>query len=87
MEKVKKSRQKKSKWLQDLKKDKPCMDCGKVLIPQAMQWDHREPSTKKFCISETLQNNISRKRILEEIEKCDLVCANCHAYRTYGAVV
>ena len=25
----------------------------------------------------------SRQLVLAEIEKCDLVCANCHAVRTY----
>lgn len=60
-------------------KDKPCMDCGGTFPLVCMQFDHRDPSAKLDKIS----NLVGTLRIaLAEIEKCDVVCANCHAIRT-----
>lgn len=67
-------------WLRDLKTGKPCTDCGRVFAPGAMEWDHRPGTVKLFEIS--MMAGRSRKLILEEIAKCDLVCANDHAIRT-----
>jgi hypothetical protein len=70
----------KRQWLRDMKTDKPCADCGRIFAPEAMEWDHRPGTVKLFEIS--LMAGRSRKLILEEIAKCDLVCANDHAIRT-----
>jgi hypothetical protein len=59
----------------------PCVDCGGTFIPRAMHFDHRDSATKKYNISNLASAN-RVKAILEEVAKCDLVCANCHAYRT-----
>lgn len=58
----------------------PCMDCGCKYPHYVMQFDHVR-GEKLFCIGEG--RNRSQEKILEEIAKCDLVCANCHAERTY----
>lgn len=63
-----------------LKKD-PCLDCGVSYPPYVMQFDHREPSEKKFQISSKMYNPES---ISIEASKCDVVCANCHMERTHG---
>ena len=60
----------------------PCMDCGGTFKPHQMDFDHRDPSTKLFQVTGPLLT--PRKRMLEEIAKCDIVCANCHALRTYA---
>jgi hypothetical protein len=59
----------------------PCTDCGKQYNPWIMQFDHRDPSNKSFQVSR-MATALS-KRVLDEIKKCDLVCANCHADRTH----
>jgi hypothetical protein len=69
-------------WYASLKASKPCADCGEVFHPAAMQWDHR-PGVEKVADVSDLRAKTSRRRILEEIAKCDLVCANCHAVRTF----
>lgn len=50
--------------------------------PAALQFHHRDPSTKRFSIS-TKTLAMTRKYpwpvIEEEVAKCDLLCANCHA--------
>ncbi len=49
---------------------------------QVMQWDHRPGSEKLGDVSQDFWGS-SREEILVEIAKCDLVCANCHAIRTF----
>jgi hypothetical protein len=62
-------------------KMKPCTDCGVQYNPWVMEYDHRDPSDKKFSLSRGTVHN--ENMILEEISKCDVVCANCHAERTH----
>lgn len=65
-------------WL----KDQPCMDCGVKFAPCAMQFDHRPGTTKVLSIGERFAAP-SLDVLLDEITKCDLVCANCHSVRTF----
>ena len=60
----------------------PCMDCGAKHPPYVMQFDHRNPKEKKFAISRYMAIRTTVENLLVEVAKCDLVCANCHAYRT-----
>jgi len=63
-------------------KNNPCMDCGQSFHYCQMHYDHREAKYKIGNIS-WLVNSHYLKVALKEIEKCDLVCANCHALRTW----
>jgi hypothetical protein len=63
-------------------KDVPCMDCGNTFPPYVMDFDHR--GDKVDNVSRLSNNRVSIARIMEEIAKCDIVCANCHRIRTYG---
>ncbi len=67
-------------------KNVPCADCGVRYPPYVMQFDHRPGEIKLFTIAKNWQ--YSKEKILAEIAKCDIVCANCHAERTHsrGAV-
>lgn len=66
----------------DLKRQ-PCLDCKGVFPPCVMDFDHRDPSQKKFAIaSAPCSGTRSIASIIAEIKKCDLVCANCHRIRT-----
>ncbi len=58
----------------------PCTDCGHTYPPECMDFDHIDPTTKR-CNVAALSNN-SIDAILAEIQKCELVCANCHRIRT-----
>jgi len=71
-----------AKHINTFKEGKSCVRCGYNKIPQILQYHHRNKNDKKFNISESI--NI-KKIILEnpeiltkEIEKCDLLCPNCH---------
>src|SRR5574343_774606 len=63
--------------LLDEHKQGPCADCGHVFPPCAMDFDHRDPSTKIAKVSQMVYKG-SERLLLEEIAKCDLVCAVCH---------
>lgn len=59
--------------------DHPCVDCGET-NPVKLQFDHRDPSQKNEGIARLMSK--SESKIWEEINKCDVRCANCHAIRT-----
>ena len=58
-----------------------CMDCGLAVHVAAFHFDHRDRKSKVVDVGAIL--NRSWARILAEAAKCDLVCANCHAIRTW----
>lgn len=62
-------------------KNVPCMDCG-LVNPIVMEFDHRPDEVKSFTIAANWQ--FSMDRLLKEIAKCDIVCANCHRLRTHN---
>jgi hypothetical protein len=59
----------------------PCTDCKRSYPTYVMQWDHIG-TDKVACISD-MAARASLERVMDEISKCELVCANCHAIRTY----
>jgi hypothetical protein len=67
-------------FLHQIKRE-PCKDCGLRWKPWQMQFDHRPGTRKLGNVSEMLRG--SKQALMLEIKKCDLVCANCHADRTY----
>ena len=58
--------------------DHPCVDCGIADI-RVLHFDHRDRSQKAGPIGHFYG---SRKKLLAEIAKCDVRCANCHMIRT-----
>jgi hypothetical protein len=55
-----------------------CVDCGYSTCPEALQFHHRDPSTKDFGLGNF---SGSLARYTAEAAKCDLVCTNCHRIR------
>lgn len=70
--------------IQALKESAPCTDCGVKYPSYVMQYDHIDRSTKTMNVARAV-HNYSWEKVLQEIAKCELVCANCHAERTYGS--
>lgn len=62
----------------------PCKDCGGTFLPHQMDFDHRDPSEKLFNVTASKAMLAARERLAAEVLKCDIVCANCHAVRTYA---
>jgi len=72
---------KNQKFLFDFLKDKSCVDCGETNI-LVLQFDHLDGTEKLKGICEMIIRSISQETIKKEIEKCEIVCANCHTIRT-----
>jgi hypothetical protein len=56
----------------------PCVDCGEA-DPLVLEFDHL--GAKNFNIAKGLRDR-QWQAVLDEIAKCDVVCANCHRRRT-----
>jgi hypothetical protein len=63
-------------WWDDYKSKLSCKECGEN-HPACLDFHHRDPSSKEFAVSVGYEK-YGKKRLLNEIEKCDVLCANCH---------
>lgn len=63
-------------------KRNPCQDCLGVFEPESMDWDHRPGVEKLGEIGKMVSGRYALSTVLAEIEKCDLVCSNCHRVRS-----
>lgn len=68
-------------WYNGLKSE-PCTDCGIKYDPVCMEFDHLPGFKKEFNIGVGFRRGYGKRRMLDEIAKCELVCRNCHALRT-----
>jgi hypothetical protein len=76
---VKQARNKKRIALQALKEGQGCSQCGESFPHYCLDWHHVDRTDKLFSISLVVRDNISWKRVNDEITKCILLCKNCHA--------
>jgi hypothetical protein len=67
--------------LNQMKVDRGCAHCGYNAHPAALDWDHIDRSTKSFLISQDSKR--SWGKLMEEVDKCQVLCANCHRIHTY----
>lgn len=63
-------------------REKPCADCGTQYPHYVMEFDHAR-GQKDTDIAKMVRAPVGLPRLLKELAKCDLVCANCHRRRTY----
>lgn len=68
-------------FLRTLKEALPCADCGKNFPHYVMEFDHVR-GLKSFTV--TSKADCSTKAMLSELDKCDIVCANCHKVREWS---
>lgn len=71
---------KRQEFLNEYKLNKGCAKCGYNEHPAALQFNHIDPSQKAFNIGENKRKRL--ETVIEEIEKCEVLCANCHAIYT-----
>lgn len=62
-----------------------CKICGYCRYQGALDFHHIDPATKDFGIGQ-YGHSRSWERVKEELDKCMLVCANCHREITAGLV-
>jgi len=73
-------RHRKNKRLAVEYKGRACLDCGfKSEVLSTLDFHHRNPAEKELKMSRLL--NGSFVRIKKEVDKCDLLCCNCHIIR------
>lgn len=72
-------------WFRELKEGLHCEVCGISGKDQAwvLEFHHIEPASKKEGISYLVSHGYGKKRILDEIEKCVVICANDHRAEHY----
>ena len=68
-------------WVAALKVERGCIDCGYNKSPYALDFDHRDPTTKRYAIAKRY-GQVSDATLQAEIDKCDVRCANCHRERS-----
>jgi len=79
--------ERKTHWLAMVRSAKsvPCVDCNQSYPYYVMQFDHVRGEKV-----DSISRLISCRRyhlVKEEIAKCEVVCANCHASRTFSRMV
>lgn len=63
-------------WWRRLKSGLRCR-CGEN-HPACLDFHHRNPKEKEISISDFIIKGIGIARFIEELEKCDVLCSNCH---------
>ena len=53
-----------------------CQVCGYSKYYGALEFHHRNPEEKEFAWQK--MRLVSKDRLTAELDKCDLLCANCH---------
>jgi hypothetical protein len=76
-EKCSKYRNAHVEWYKELKSKLKCEECGENHIA-CLVFHHKDPTKKKFNIAKCIRELTPKKRILEEIKKCRVLCSNCH---------
>lgn len=70
----------KKKYVDEYKLEHGCSDCGYNAHPAALDFDHLPGTVKVRDIKSGQQ--LGWQALLDEIAKCEVVCANCHRIRT-----
>ena len=56
-----------------------CSSCGGIFHQSAYDFHHKNPTEKEGGIARMLQSfSINHPKVRQELEKCILVCSNCH---------
>lgn len=64
-------------WLNSFKTT--CGRCGYAACTRALHFHHKNGADKDGVLSEMVHKGVARAKILAEIAKCVLLCANCHS--------
>ena len=66
------------KFLSDWKSARGCSECGYNAHPVALAFHHVDESKKSFSLSKVSRSRIGLDKVKAEVEKCIILCANCH---------
>ena len=68
-------------FLVEFYKTHPCESCG-FSNPAALEFHHKDPKLKKIEVSRMINGSYSLEYAQKEIDKCSVLCANCHRILT-----
>jgi hypothetical protein len=54
-----------------------CEKCGYDRYVGALDFHHKDPNEKEFCISR-IKSRLFDEKVIQELDKCELLCSNCH---------
>jgi len=69
------------KLVYEFKLSNPCTSCSES-NPVVLEFHHLDPKTKRNDVSNMATHGYSIESIEKEIEKCIILCANCHRKKT-----
>jgi len=72
-----------AEWFTEYKKGLVCSECGDDRH-YCLDFHHKDQTEKEFGVAAMIRSCGSRKRILKEVEKCVVLCKNCHAELHYN---
>lgn len=64
-------------WFVEFKQTLKCQRCPET-HPSCLDFHHTKSNTKDDTVSNLVVSGASKKTILSEIKKCEVLCANCH---------
>lgn len=70
------------KLLWELLSKSKCVKCGEN-DPLVLEFDHRDSKSKTREVLLMLKRGCCWETIKKEIDKCEVLCANCHKRKTY----
>lgn len=69
-------------WVWQIKCKLSCAICGES-HPAVLDFHHTDPSAKTISVYKAVARGWGQDRILAEIEKCEVLCSNCHRKAHY----
>lgn len=61
-----------------------CKRCGYCKSPYALEFNHLKGFIKEYEPTRLLYMGLNWDRVKKELDKCELLCANCHREVTFG---
>jgi len=72
-----------AKYIWEEKAKGMCFVCGED-HPATLDFHHRDPETKRKAVGKLANTGCSLRVIQEEIDKCNIICSNCHRIVHYN---
>ncbi len=66
------------RWLREFKRHAACLECG-ATWPAELHFHHLDPAEKDNTISKLVGQAHSERAVILELEKCVVLCRDCHA--------
>lgn len=82
---VQRKRTRNQQWLINYLHNQACLDCGLKDV-RLLTFDHIDPKEKHANVADLVSRGSKLEHLEEEVEKCEVVCHNCHMLRTFESL-